>query len=123
MGDSPFTAIGKIETELGARIHVLEQRDAELRSTIKNLRDGMAAREKECQYMNENLASIVDAYNKACVSWKNNFKVFVQVIFNFMAGLGFDVPAELEKTMYERMNLPDTVKVIKKVEDFDHAHR
>jgi uncharacterized coiled-coil protein SlyX len=116
MGDSPFVAIGKVETELGARIHVLEQRDAELRSTIKNLRDGIAAREKEYKYMNENLATMIDAYNKACTSWKDNFKIFVQVVFNFMAGLGFAVPAEQEKAMYERMKLPDTVVAIKKTE-------
>lgn len=114
--DNPFMAISKLETELTSRIHALEQRDTELRSTLKNLKDGIAAREKELKFMNDNLAVIIDSYNKACASWKENFQIFAQVIFNFMAGLGFPVPRELEKEMYARMKLPDTVKAIKRME-------
>jgi uncharacterized coiled-coil protein SlyX len=116
MVDNPFVAISKVEAELTARIHVLEQRDAELRSTIKGLRDTLTVREKELKLVNDNLEVILGSYNKACTSWKDNFKIFASVMLNYMNGLGFPVPSELEKEMYARMKLPDTVVLVKKLE-------
>jgi uncharacterized coiled-coil protein SlyX len=117
MVDNPFVAIGKLESELTARIHALEQRDAELRSTLKNIREGIAAREKEFKNTIDNLGAIATIYNTVNNLWRDNFKVFVQVVFNFLAGMGHVVPPELEKEMYKRMKLPDKVVAVKKLED------
>ncbi len=116
MVDNPFVAISQVEAELTARIHVLEQRDAELRSTLKGLRDTLTIREKELKIVNDNLEVILGSYNKACTSWRDNFKIFASVIFNYMNGIGFPVPHDLEKEMYARMKLPDTVVPVKKLE-------